>query len=465
MVIPIAKLANMAPPRFIFRSRSLLLALLLRTALGISLLLVGLIWLFMHTLDQVGDRAQDELLRRQMSELMNHITPSKAKGVLVSLPDDTRGMYAERENGALYVVFNPKGKVVARSHPLAPALLEDAMKPQDVPTFYNTKMQDGELQSLFMLTRELPTPNGTFYISVGQYRLVDDLLIRDAGHEAITQLALWALPAGFLMLLAMSASMTATLSPLRRLSGEVKALDPHKLEQRLSYADVPSEVRPLVEAVNGLLTQLERALETQKQLTADTAHQLKTPLAVMRARLELLKKLPGRDDLLADISRMTRLVNQMLQFAQLLQAEPKLEGGDLRDLAQDVVARLAPLADREGVELGVEVPPQPVAVYYDKLLAAEAVQNIIENALKHSATGKGVDVLVRKDGSIDVCDRGEGIPAGEKNLIFTRFWQGEGRTDGSGLGLAIVAEIMRQHGGNVSVRDRDGGGSVFTLAF
>jgi two-component system sensor histidine kinase TctE len=142
---------------------------------------------------------------------------------------------------------------------------------------------------------------------------------------------------------------------------------------------------------------------------------------------------------------------------------------DVRACSDEVVGRLAPLAHKKKITLGYDGPAKPVPVAVDVLLAAEAVQNIVENALKHTPAGKTVVVNVKSGGVIEVIDQGSGIPDGEKNMIFSRFWQGEGRTEGSGLGLAIVAEIMRQHGGKVSVRDGEAGskkqGSVFTLDF
>ena len=162
---------------------------------------------------------------------------------------------------------------------------------------------------------------------------------------------------------------------------------------------------------------------------------------------------------------MTRLVNQMLHYAQLLSAEPHLEEVDLANLCRDVVARLAPLGRANGVSLAVDAPARPVMCHIDPLLAAEAIQNLVDNAMGFSPKGKRVDIVVKAKGTVQVLDRGPGVPPEERALIFSRFWQGEGREGGSGLGLAIVAEIVRQHGGDIWVSARDGGGSEFGVSF
>lgn len=449
--------------------RSLTVSLLLRLGLGLAILMTGLMGVFTNTMETMGDRAQDELLRRQASDLLPFIRMGR-KGDVVLLPsEEIKEVYRARYKGFMYVLHDGHGKILGRSHAMADDLLAKGLIPVNESTYLTTSVQDGNLQALYILVRPLSTPQGLRYITVGQYRAIDDDLLKVASADVRAQLLLWLGGALFLSLMLLAVMVRGALLPVRELSANVRALTPKNPDQRLLPSRVPAEVEPVVEAINGLMSQLGRALTAQKQLTADTAHQLKTPLAIMRARLELLDKLPGRDDLLNDITRMTRLVNQMLQFAELLQADPVLKDMDLRSLAKEVVGRLAPLAHKKKITLGYDGPNKPVPVAVDVLLAAEAVQNIVENALKHTPAGKTVTVDVKSNGVIEVIDQGPGIADGEKNMIFSRFWQGEGRTEGSGLGLAIVAEIMRQHGGKVSVRDGEAGskkqGSVFALDF
>lgn len=449
--------------------RSLLLRLIFRLGLVLALVCAAMVWLFNTTLDEVGDRAQDEMLRRQSAELLSYLQLTTTGEASFTVPQEVANAYRSRDNGYVFVLHDGQGGIVARSHPLAVAMLRKGLVAVPQPTYLDTKTADGKDAAVYMLVRPVPTPRGMRYLTVGQARTIDDVLLQAAGSDATQHLMIWLVPAFLLVLVTIAISVGEALRPLRRLSEEVKAIGPQNPEQKLLSAQVPTEVKPLVEAVNGLLTQLGRALTAQQQLSADAAHQLKTPLAIMQARLELLDKLPGRDDLIADVQRMNRMIGQMLHFAQLLQSGTALEPTNLADLVREVAGRLAPLAHGRKVSLNVDAPALPVMVKANQLLACEAIQNLVDNAIQHSPKGAAVDVRVTLDGVVDVADRGPGVPATERDRVFTRFWQGEGRNEkygsGSGLGLAIVAEIMRQHGGKATLGERKGGGSVFSLGF
>lgn len=448
---------------------SLLLRLVVRLGLVLALVCAGMVWLFNNTLDEVGDRAQDEMLRRQAADLLSYLQIDRDREASFTVPRELANAYRSRQNGYVFVLHDGQGNIVARSHPLAVAMLRQGLVAVPQSTYLDTRSTDGKAAGTYMLIRPVPTPRGMRYLTVGQARTIDDVLLEAAGRDATRHLLMWLVPAFGLVLVTVGMSISESLRPLRRLSADVAAVGPHNPEQRLLTAQVPSEVQPLVDAVNGLLAQLSQALTAQQQLSADTAHQLKTPLAIMQARLESMKKFAGRDDLLADLKRMNRLITQMLQYAQLLNTEVVLEPLDLTHLVREVVARMTPLAHDRKVKLTFEAPELPVQVQMAPLLAGEAIQNLVDNAIQHTAAGKSVDVAVGLDGSVDIADRGPGVPATERDRIFSRFWQGEGRNEkygsGSGLGLAIVAEIMRQHGGRVRVDERKGGGSVFSLNF
>lgn len=449
--------------------QSLLLRLVLRLALVLALVCGAMIWIFNTTLDEVGDRAQDEMLRRQTTELLSYLKVDRDKEAVFTLPRELANIYKERDSGYVFVLHDGHGNIIARSHPLAVALLRQGMIPVTESTFMDTSAVDGETAALYMLARPVPTPRGMRYLTVGQGRTIDDLLLVAAGRDATRHLMMWLVPAFVLVLLTVGSTVNGALLPLRRLISDVRAIGAHNPDQKLSAAQIPSEIKPLVESINTLLERLGQALSAQQQLSADTAHQLKTPLAIMQARLELLKKLPGRDDLLSDVQRMTRLINQMLHFAQLMQSEAAFEPLDLSETVREVAARLTPLAHGMGLSIDVKAPTKPVTVNAADLLAAEAIQNLTDNALRHSPDQSIVEIEVTADGKVNVHDRGPGVPPLERDVIFSRFWQGEGREQkrggGTGLGLAIVAEIMRQHGGDVRVDDREGGGSTFSLTF
>jgi signal transduction histidine kinase len=317
-------------------------------------------------------------------------------------------------------------------------------------------------------------PGGPLYVIVGQYRTIDDMLLQSAKSGLMPGLLLVLGPLFLGAVLAAVALMRQGLSPLRQLAktmGQAGTQVRMGHEGKVAMENVPKEVRPVVNAFNDVLHDFEKSLSAQQALTADTAHQLKTPLAVMQARLEQLEDFKGRKELERDVMRMNRLVRQLLHYAVLSQHPATLTKQDLIVEVRDVVGGMVPLARQAGIDLRFIAPDEPVIVQMDPLQVAEAVGNLVDNAIRHSPKKGIVEVEVDEDGVVQVRDRGPGIPVAEQAMVFTRFWQGptnqsgESAHGGAGLGLAVVAEIMRQHNGNADVAARDGGGSVFTLEF
>jgi signal transduction histidine kinase len=198
----------------------------------------------------------------------------------------------------------------------------------------------------------------------------------------------------------------------------------------------------------------------------DAAHQLKTPLAVLSARLAAG---PSHGDFAGahrDIAWMSRLIEQLAATARAASVRLPDDGVfDLAEVAATVAGALAPLAIYNSRDIELLGAEQPVLVYGNADLAMEAVSNLVQNALSHTATGTTVTIDVGPSG-LAVKDRGPGVPAEDRDRIFRRFEQGRRPTEGgTGLGLAIVDDIMRRHGGKVTCGERDGGGAAFTLTF
>jgi signal transduction histidine kinase len=387
------------------------------------------------------------------------------------LANETLNAYAQRREGYTFMVENDSGRITLESVPMARAYLAPALglKPNR-PQLLDTVSRDGRDEAMYILTLPVHTPRGVYYLTVGQNRTIDDALLDTATSETFRSLLRWSVPLLLVALLVAWLSLRGSLNPLYRLSGKVRELDALSGET-LALENVPREVRPLVESFNTLLAQLTRTLEAQKGLTADTAHQLKTPLAVLQARLEQLDDFKGKNLLLGDVQRMSRLVRQLLHYAVLSQHTANLQLADIGATARTVVASLVPLARQAGVTLAYDGPNTPLLARHDSGLLTEAISNLIDNAIRHSPAKGSVDVAISPHGNkveIDVKDRGPGIPPTEQALVFTRFWQGpdvphEGHHGGAGLGLALVAEVMRQHHGHASVHSREGGGSIFRL--
>jgi signal transduction histidine kinase len=168
-----------------------------------------------------------------------------------------------------------------------------------------------------------------------------------------------------------------------------------------------------------------------------------------------------------DVARMNRLVDQLLRGARLDAVALDVSAlVDLSTVARDVVAHMAPFALANGRSLAAQGTEQPVVVQGNRHAIEDAIRNLVENGVTYAPPNTEVVVDVNPPGVVNVVDRGPGIPAGDREHIFDRFWRGrDSPGQGSGLGLAIVSEIMRAHHGSVHVGNHPGGGAVFTLSF
>jgi signal transduction histidine kinase len=266
-------------------------------------------------------------------------------------------------------------------------------------------------------------------------------------------------------LLVVATSIRYDLRPLLRVARDVERIGPADTTSRLDETGVPKEILPLVLAVNGALRRLDAAFESQRQFTADAAHELKTPVAVLRARIDALSANGAATALRADVDRLSRLVDQLLTVSVLDGRAFDLDRQvDVGVMARGVVADLAPLAISRGRNLAFQGPKRPVRIIGNALALEELVRNLVENALRYTPSGEVVEVAVRDEGTIEVTDRGPGVPAHHREAIFRRFWRGAAaNNEGAGLGLPIVKRIAEAHGGSVHVGDRKGGGAVFSI--
>jgi signal transduction histidine kinase len=260
------------------------------------------------------------------------------------------------------------------------------------------------------------------------------------------------------------------LSPILRASGMAQAISPARLDPRLPTERMPDEIMPLVEAVNQAFDRVEAGFRAQRDLTAEVAHELRTPLAVLRMRVEALDEAQARTRLLADIDVMGRLVSQLMSMAELETAViGPADEADLREVCLEAVELLAPLAVSQGKAVELAGVGRPVRVHGRPDLLFQAVRNLVENAVRHTPQGAAVTVEVAESGAVRVLDRGPGVPQEMKGKLFQRFWSGRRKershmAEGAGLGLSIVARIAEEHGGAVTVEDRPGGGAMFSLA-
>ena len=253
---------------------------------------------------------------------------------------------------------------------------------------------------------------------------------------------------------------------LRTLTRAVQSFDERTAERRLLPVEgLPTEVAYLVRAVNEMIERVEQTHEEQELFLATAAHELRTPMAVLRTRLEELPESETKEMLRDDIRRMSSLVDQLLRLMQIRTNRALTDEVDLVTIARDVVAERAPLSVGRGVDIELQSEPKTLTVKGHAGLVAVAIANLVDNAISFSDPGDTLEVRVHGSGRVAVRDCGPGIPPSELERIFEPFAKSPPNRQGHGLGLAIVRAIMAAHGGKVSVRNVEGGGADFALQF
>jgi len=240
--------------------------------------------------------------------------------------------------------------------------------------------------------------------------------------------------------------------------------------------NTPGELLPVVTALNDLLSRFRAVQEEQRRFTADAAHQIKTPLAVLTAEIDLALAdtacpcaQPTYRRLQKATSRLAHLVSQLLALAHSEADASKAHVlFDLSELAREVTGDFVAAAARQRIDLGFEGGEQAIPLWGNVILVREAMKNLVENALKFTPEGGTITTSVRAfPPTFSVADSGSGIPEAELPLIFQRFHRApeSSTTEGSGLGLAIVQEVARKHGATVTAARSELGGALFELRF
>ncbi|PWV65703.1 sensor histidine kinase [Plasticicumulans acidivorans] len=443
-----------------------LLARIARGLIVVSLLAVcsaaGLLYLQFASTD---DRVREHTLQGESRLLQRFLEGPDAHLDLPLPPELTESL---RDSAARFAVIDAAGHLLAASEQVTAALEKvDEKHPRE----YFTVPPTASSGRLYGISRRVEIGGRRLWIQVASTdrELQSDSLLEEfIGHLAW----LW-VPFVVVLLVVNLMIIRRALLPLRQVSATAAGIGPENVAARLPEVDLPREVLPLVQAVNSALTRLENGYRVQRQFIADVAHDLRTPLAVLKAHLDLLGDAATVRALAEDVAGMERLVNQLLDASRLevlqLHADDRC---DLAGLAVAVATQLAPLAIDSGRSLEVLGAEAPVVVngVHDYLF--RALRNVVENALAHTPRGTTVSIRVGTSPapSVEVRDRGPGVPPEQRELIFRRFWQGGRRRDraggsGAGLGMAIVERTLAMHHGHVSVDDAAGGGALFTLHF
>ena len=430
------------------------------------------------------EQLHHQALRDQAAQIVRHLSTAPDETLRLTLPPSLAEFYSKGYGRAAYAVIDAKGRVLFSSLPGNRAITD--LRPQGKPVEFFQKDPVGTIApvrpeggpveffredsygiALYGATVAVELDGRPIFVQVVEDLLHRDVLIDDILAQFLTHVGWITAPILLLLLVIDVAIFRGAMRPIivaSRLAGEIS---PDRIELRLPEKGMPAEVLPLVRAVNRALDRLDAGFRAQREFTADAAHELRTPLSILRTQIDMIADRELAEPLSHDVESMSRLVNQLLEISELDSfCITEGETADLAAIAGEVAAFLAPLALAQNKTVAVTGARRPVRVRGNSDAIARAVRNLVENALAHTATDTTVELAVAADGAISVLDRGPGVPKALREHIFKRFWRRDRRRGGNaGLGLAIVGRIAEMHGAEVIVDDRPGGGAVFALRF
>ncbi len=411
-------------------------------------------------LRSAAEELQHRSLRENAELIARYLSVEPDQRLALNLPANLEALFSETYGRYAYSIVNASGQALfssLKNH--GPVLGHDSRASE--PTYEEQKGGNVGASIPFKIG------DHAVWVQVEQDAEHRDVLIDDIVREFFERVGWITIPILLLLLIIDLTIFRRALNPLLEASKLAASIGPDRTDVRLPLENMPSEIKPLVFTMNQALDRLEEGFRAQREFTADAAHELRTPLSILQARIDTLSDKGTAKELSLDISRMKRVVSQLLDIAELeaFTVGPN-ECADLREVCVEVVDFVAPMAIAGERQIVFEAPEEQVLVRGNEEVIFRALRNVIENAIKCTPPATVVTIALQPDGTVSVSDHGPGIAELEWNQIFQRFWRkNRSGSSGSGLGLPIVKRIMDAHGGEVTVQNLAPDGCVFRLKF
>lgn len=401
----------------------------------------------------------------QIEIFARHLEPASTGGWSLHLPDGVRDQYSDTYDRYSYAIIDDAGKVIFSSHQSKQPLF--AIDPNATGIVPHRARTPGGAKTIAGASARKDIDGHPVWIQVAEKLSHRDVIVDDVLTNFLQQVVWIIVPVLLLLLGADLVIFRLAIRPLHKASDRAKHISPTRLDVRLPTDDMPPEILPLVEAVNQALDRLELGFRSHREFAADAAHELRTPLAILRTRIETLPHSEASRALGRDVENMSRVVSQLLDATELETAVVDPDSiADLHGVCIEVAEFIAPLALKRGKSIELTCPDEPILVKGNAEMIRRATRNLVENALHHTPEGTAIEIIVGQDGSISVIDNGDGVPPENRESIFKRFWRRSTRASGgAGLGLSIVKKIVEAHHGSIVVEDGPGGGARFIMRF
>jgi signal transduction histidine kinase len=317
------------------------------------------------------------------------------------------------------------------------------------------------------LARELETAVGRVRVVVyGSDFHFDDLLHQIWYHATDGPILTGYFSLMAIMAIVVQVVVRHSLAPVRAAAQRIARIDVNSLNQRISLAELPIEILPFAEAVNGALNRIDEGVIAQRRFIANAAHELRTPTTVLCAHVENPNKATFEHDIQRGVYRLRTIVEQLLSSVRLSSHGSEINTEvDLDKTALSVIMDYMPLAFESGRAIEFDCPQSPIKARANLQAVESILTNLVENAVRAEPIGGTVLVRVLPGPAIEIIDHGEGVAVEDRGSIFEPFWRKNDATPGTGLGLAITKELMDMHGGSIWVVETLGGGATFKLSF
>ncbi len=401
---------------------------------------------------------ESEVIEREIERLEKNLEgfppriSARGRGLFVAHPDsygfallDRKGQIVDTQNDALIPLQVTRTDVFVKDW--VTSLETD--KGRVLAAAHRVESRQDQLRIVFVMADD---PAG--------------LMLRALVAEFASHIWLPVLPIVLILIGANALMIRRGLQPLASAAEWAQRIRPGRPSPRLPEDSLPAEVQALVSATQRSLERVNTALAAEQRHAAEAAHALRTPVAVLVARLDALPPGEIKDRLSDDLNALSRTIRQVLACARA-DALDLTDGQsvNLVPIAERVVAATAPLAYAQGLELSLNISHSPVQACADEDAVELALSNLIENAILHGAHGP-IEVSVGPDPEVRVRDRGPGLPAGGRRRIFEPFWRAEhAPSGGTGLGLAIVERLQHAQNGAIDVHTPADGGAEFILSY
>ena len=431
------------------------------------LVMVGALWLSNRSLKEQVDAAYDRSLAGALRTIDGNVS-TRSGGLSMEQPYLMLEFFENTANGHVFYRVATEDGLAEIGNPALPLPPEPLRSGE--PQFYEAHYFDATIR-IAALARDMDPPladgrHGRLILQVAESLesrevFVNSLLRRSIERDIVGMV---------FIIVVMVAGIAMSLRPLARMRDELESRRPDDLRP-IESNDLPSEVLPLVEAVNRHVARHAVQTEAQMQFLDDASHQLRTTLSVLRMQLGYALREPDAQEMSGaltamqeGLTRAERMTNQMLALARARDATVTREAlaferVDLAEIAQGVLRTLWPVARQKSLDIGFEHDDTPVWVDGVEWLLREAMINLVDNAIRYTPVSGTVTLAVTWRGDtacVTVCDTGPGMAVADIERAGLRFRRGAAgkRSPGAGLGLAIVKTISDLHRADLTFANR-----------